>query len=148
MAVTNFAALQPQQKIYWSKKTWTAAREDMFVNKFLGDGPSAIIQHVTELTQTEKGTQALMSMVADLVGDGVVGDNWREGNEEEMQASWQEIKIDLISNQVRTKGKLAEQRSVISFRNVAKDRLAYWLANRVDELAILTLSGISSVSAT
>lgn len=143
MAVTNFAALQPQQKIYWSKKVWTAAREEMFVNKFLGDGTSAIIQHITELTQTEKGTQALMSMVADLVGDGIVGDNWREGNEEEMQSSWQEIKIDLISNQVRTKGKLAEQRSVISFRNVAKDRLAYWLANRVDELAILTLSGIS-----
>jgi N4-gp56 family major capsid protein len=143
MAVTNFAALQPQNKVFWSKKTWTAARDEMFVNKFLGEGTSAVIQHVTELTQTEKGTEALMSMVADLVGDGVVGDDWREGNEEEMQASWQKIEIDLISNQVRDKGKLANQKSVIEFRRVARDRLAYWLANRVDELAILTLSGIA-----
>jgi len=143
MAVTNFAALQPQQKVYWSKKVWTAARDDMFLNKFLGDGAAAVIQHITELTQTEKGTEALMSMVADLVGDGVTGDNWREGNEEEMTSSWQKIEIDLISNQVRDKGKLSNQKSVIDFRRMAKDRLAFWLANRVDELAILTLSGIA-----
>ncbi|WP_024647740.1 DUF4043 family protein [Pseudomonas syringae] len=143
MAVTNFAALQPQSKTYWSKKVWTEARDEMFVNKFLGDGTSAVIQHITELTTTEKGTQALMAMVADLVGDGVTGDNWREGNEEEMTSSWQEINIDLISNQVRDKGKLSNQQSVIDFRKMAKDRLAFWLANRVDELAILTLSGIS-----
>jgi N4-gp56 family major capsid protein len=143
MAVTNFAALQLQSKVYWSKKIWTAARDDMFVEKFLGDGTSAIIQHITELTQTEKGTEALMSMVADLVGDGVTGDNWREGNEEEMTASWQKINVDLISNQVRDKGKLSNQQSVHDFRTLAKDRLAFWLANRVDELAILTLSGIA-----
>lgn len=142
MGVTNFAALQPQNKVYWSKKTWEAARDQMFVNKFLGDGDTAIIQHITELTQTEKGTQVIITLVADLIGDGVSGDNWREGNEEEMEAYFQEIQVDLISHQVRNKGKLAEQRSVVSFRNQAKNRLSNWLAQRVDELAILTLSGI------
>jgi N4-gp56 family major capsid protein len=143
MATTNFAALQPQQKVYWSKKTWESARDDMFLNKFLGDGESAIVQHITELTKTEKGTQVIMNLVADLVGDGVTGDNWREGNEEEMQAYFQEIQIDLISNAVRSKGKLAEQKSVIDFRRMARGRLSNWLAQRVDELAILTLSGIA-----
>jgi N4-gp56 family major capsid protein len=143
MALTNFAAMQPQDKVYWSRSTFEAARDQMFVNKFLGSGTSAIIQHITDATQSEKGTEVLMNLVADLVGDGVVGDNWREGFEEELQAYWQSINIDLISNAARSKGKLADQKSVIVFRREARDKLANWLAQRVDELAILTLSGIS-----
>lgn len=38
--------------------------------------------------------------------------------------------------------KLAEQKTVVTFRENAKERLAYWLANRMDQLAFLTLSGI------
>lgn len=53
------------------------------------------------------------------------------------------ITIDLISHGVREKGKLAEQKTVIRFRENARDRLAYWLANRMDQLAFLTMSGIS-----
>lgn len=37
------------------------------------------------------------------------------------------ITIDLISHGVRQKGKLAEQKTVINFRENAKDKLAYWL---------------------
>lgn len=44
---------------------------------------------------------------------------------------------------VRQKGKLAEQKTVIKFRENARDRLAYWLANRLDQLAFLTMSGIA-----
>jgi len=52
------------------------------------------------------------------------------------------ITIDLISHGVRQKGKLAEQKTVINFRENARDRLAYWLSNRMDQLAFLTLSGV------
>jgi N4-gp56 family major capsid protein len=44
---------------------------------------------------------------------------------------------------VRNKGKLADQKTVLFFRTLGMDRLAYWLANRCDQLAFLTLSGIS-----
>lgn len=37
---------------------------------------------------------------------------------------------------------MAEQKTVVTFRENAKERLAYWLANRMDQLAFLTLSGI------
>jgi N4-gp56 family major capsid protein len=53
------------------------------------------------------------------------------------------ITIDLISHGLRQKGKLAEQKTVVAFRENARDRLAYWLANRMDQLAFLTLSGMS-----
>lgn len=143
MAVTNFAALIPKQKIVWSRDVWNAARDMMFTKRFLGTGDGAMIQRITELTKTEKGERVLMQLVADLVEDGVVGDNQREGNEESMQAYEQEITIDLLSHQVRNKGKLAEQKTVIKFREQARDKLAYWLANRIDQLVFLTLSGVS-----
>lgn len=143
MAVTNFARLNSKQKIVWSRDVWSAARDQMFVKKFLGTGPGAMIQRITELTKTEKGEKVLMQLVADLVDDGVIGDDEREGNEEEMQNFEVELSIDLISHQVKNKGKMADQKTVINFREQAKDRLAYWLANRIDQLVFLTLSGIS-----
>ena len=143
MAATNFAALTPQQKIVWSRDVWQAARDQMFVKRFMGTGDNAVIQRVTELTKTEKGEQVLMHLVADLVEDGGIGDNEREGNEEEMKSYSQVLNIDLINHGVKNKGKLADQKTVINFREMGKSRLSYWLANRVDQLAFLTLSGIS-----
>lgn len=143
MALTNFAALTAEQKIVWSRDVWKAAREQMFLNKFVGSGDQSVIQRITELTKTEKGEKVLMHLLADLVDDGVIGDNEREGNEEEMMTYTDDITIDLISHGVRQKGKLAEQKTVVSFREHARDSLGYWLANRMDQLAFLTMSGIA-----
>ena len=143
MAFTEFAALTSQQKLVWSRDVWQAARDQMFVKNFISDGDNSVIQRITELTRTEKGEQVIMHLVADLVEDGVIGDNQREGNEEAMQSYSQVINIDQLSHGVRNKGKLADQKTVINFRNMGKGRLAYWLANRCDQLAFLTLSGIA-----
>lgn len=142
-AQTNFAALTTQQKLVWSRQLWTAARDQTFINRFVGDDQNNVIQRITELTKTEKGEQAIMHLVADLVGDGVVGDNEREGNEEELKSYSQIIKIDQISHGVKNKGKLSDQKTVIQFREQGKDKLKNWLSNRIDQLAFLTMSGIS-----
>lgn len=139
---TNFAALTPQQKLVWSRYTWSAARDMMFIKRFMGKTQNAMIQIIKELTKTEKGDQAIIQLVADLVEDGVIGDNEREGNEEAMQSYSQVISLDLLTHSVRNKGKLADQRTVINFREQGRDKLSYWLANRTDQLAFLTLSGI------
>lgn len=140
---TNFAALTPKQKLVWSRDVWQQARDGMFIKKFIGDGDGAMIQRITELTKTEKGEQCIMQLVAELQDDGQTGDSQREGNEEAMQAFSQIINIDQLTHSVKNKGKMADQRTVIDFRKTGKNRLAYWLSNRVDQLAILTLSGIS-----
>jgi N4-gp56 family major capsid protein len=143
MAFTAFAELTTQQKLVWSRRVWEAARDQMFVKNFISEGENSVIQRVTELTKTEKGEQVIMHLVADLVEDGVISDNQREGNEEAMQSYSQIIKIDQLSHGVVNKGKLAEQKTVIDFRRMGRSRLSYWLANRCDQLAFLTLSGIS-----
>ena len=143
MALTNFAALTSQQKIIWSRDLWQNARDQMFIKRFTGTGDNSLIQRITDLTKTERGEKVLMHLVADLTTDGVVGDNQREGNEEAMQSYSLDLQIDLLSQQVRNKGKMSDQKSIINFREQARDKLAYWLANRIDQLAFLTLSGVS-----
>lgn len=140
---TNFAALTPVQKIAWAREVWSAARDQMFIKNFSGKDQNNVIQLVKELTKTEKGDQAIIQLVADLVEDGVRGDDEREGNEEAMQSHSQIITIDQISHGVKNKGELADQQTVINFREQGRDKLAYWLAQRCDELAFLTMSGIS-----
>lgn len=100
MALTNFAALTADQKLVWSRELWKEARDMTFINKFVG-GSDSVIQRITELTKTEKGEQVIMHLLADLVEDGVVGDNEREGNEEEMKTYNDKITIDLISHGYR-----------------------------------------------
>ena len=79
MALTNFDALTSEQKLVWSRDVWKEARDMSFMSKFMGTGENNVIQRITELTRTEKGDQVIMHLLADLVDDGVIGDNEREG---------------------------------------------------------------------
>lgn len=141
--LTNFANLTSNQKTVWAMDLWKQARNYSFVNKFLGTGPNSLIQHVTELKKSEKGARAVITLLADLVGDGVAGDRTLEGNEEAGFSADQVIRIDQLRHAQRLEGKMADQKSVVEFRGNAKDRLAYWLADRVDQMAFLALAGIA-----
>lgn len=141
---TNFAALQPQQKRAWGHAAYKEFRDNFFWNKFMGKGDSAVVERITELTKTDKGTSiAMLHLVGDLVGGGITGDNQLEGRESTLQSYWQEVQIGRLRKGVRNKGKLSEQRSVINFRTEAKDKLGQWLAETMDDLMFLTASGIS-----
>ena len=143
MALTNFNALTDEQLTVWSRDVWKQARNNMFINKFAGKGPNSMIQRITELTKTKKGTRAVLTLVADLEGDGVAGDNQLEGNEEAIKAYDQVINVDQLRHANRHKGRLADQKSVVNFRENSRDVLAYWLGDRCDQLAFLTLSGVA-----
>jgi N4-gp56 family major capsid protein len=143
MAVTNFGLLTQEQKTIWSKDLWKQARNHSFINKFMGKGPNSLIQHITELKKSEKGARAVITLLADLQGDGVAGDRTLEGNEEAMQTFDQVIRIDQLRHANRHEGRMADQKSVVEFRGNSRDVLAYWLADRYDQLAFLTLSGVA-----
>lgn len=142
MSLTNFAALTNEQKTVWSMELWKNARNQSFVNRFLGKGPTSLIQHITELKKTEKGARAVITLLADLQGDGVAGDRNLEGNEERLITFDQVIRIDQLRQANRHQGRMADQKSVVEFRGNSRDVLSYWLADRIDQLAFLTLSGV------
>lgn len=141
--LTNFAALTAEEKTIWSKQLWHMARNNSFINQFAGRGPNSMVQRITELKKTEKGARAVITLVKDLEGDGVVGDYTLEGNESEIGADDAVIRIDQLRQANRLKGRMADQKSVVSFRENSRDVLAYWLADRMDQLAFLSLSGVS-----
>jgi N4-gp56 family major capsid protein len=143
MTTTNFTRLTTEQKTVWSRDLWKQARNQSFINKFLGDGPNAIIQHITNLTKSERGARAVMTLVPDLEGDGVAGDRALKGNEEQIKAFDRVIRVDQLRNANISEGRMAEQKSIVKFRETSRDVLAYWMADRCDQVAFLTLSGVS-----
>lgn len=142
MALTNFAALTNEQLTVWSRDVWKWARNRMFVGRFTGEDSNSMIHRITELTQSEKGARAVLTLVADLEGDGVAGDRTLEGNEEALKSYDQVIRLDQLRHANRHEGRMADQKSVVQFRTNSRDVLSYWLADRTDQLAFLTLSGI------
>ncbi len=143
MSLTNFSLLTSEQKTTWSKDLWRTARNYSFVNQFLGSDANSVIQHITELKKTEKGARAVITLLADLEGDGVAGDRTLEGNEEAMKSFDQVVRVDQLRHANRHEGRMADQKSVVTFRENSRDVLAYWLADRVDQMAFLTLAGMS-----
>lgn len=143
MALTNFGALTSEQLTVWSRDMWSYARNMAFVNKFVGKDENSMIQRITELKKDEKGARAVITLVADLEGDGVAGDRTLEGNEEAMKAYDQVIRIDQLRHANRHQGRMADQKSVVTFRKNSKNVLAYWLADRIDQMAFLTLTGVA-----
>lgn len=141
--LTNFGNLTTEQLTVWSRDTWKYARNLSFINKFVGSDENSVIQRITELKKDEKGARAVITLVADLEGDGVAGDRTLENNEEAIKAYDQVIQLDQLRHANRHEGRMADQKSVVNFRKNSKNVLAYWLADRMDQMAFLTLSGVA-----
>lgn len=143
MAATDFGALTQTQVKVWSGKMWLQFRNESFwmSNGFIGTGLNTPVQRVTELSATSRGLECVMQLINDLEGDGVVNDNKLEGNEEAMVNDAATIRIDQLRNAVRSKGKMAEQAVIVRFREQAKDKLGFWLPDKIDELMFLTIAG-------
>ena len=143
MANTNFASLTSEQLTAWSRDFWRVARNMSFINQFAGSGSNAMVQRISELTKSEKGARAVLTLLADMTGDGITGDNTLEGNEESLRAYDIVVQLDQLRFANRLAGRLADQKSVVNFREHSRDALAYAIADRIDQLAFLTLSGIA-----
>jgi len=143
MAFTNFALLTDEQKTVWAMDMWRNARNLSFINKFMGKGSNSMIQHITELKASEKGARAVITLLADLEGDGTAGDRTLEGNEEPGKSYDQVIRIDQLRHATRHEGRMADQKSVVNFRENGRDTLAYWISDRLDQMAFQTLAGIT-----
>ena len=143
MANTNFGTLTGDQLQAWSRDFWRVARNASFINQFAGTGQNAAVQRITELTKSEKGTKANLTLLADMTGDGITGDNTLEGNEEALRAYDITIELDQLRFANRIAGRVADQKTIVNFRETSRDMLAYAMADRIDQLAFLTLSGVA-----
>jgi len=142
MALTNFARLTDHEKKAWSMSFQKNARNKSFLTRLLGSGQDSTVQRITELKKSSKGTQAVITLVPDTVGDGVAGDRTLKGNEEALSSSEQVIRVDQLRHAHANEGRIADQKTIVNFRKEARDKLAYWMADRIDQMAFLAMSGV------
>lgn len=139
---TDFTSMGLQARFAWAKSVWETARRKSFAMNFMGSSSNAMIQRITELTQVQGASKCIIQLVAELLGDGVAGDDVLEGNEDQLRAFEQEIQFDQLRTATRNKGKVTDKRSTIHFRNQSKDKLGRFFGDRIDQLCFLTLSGL------
>lgn len=137
----NFASLTTAQAAAWSKNLWQTVRQKSFVMANTGSTFNSVFMRVTELTKNAKGTQAIMTLVPDLDSEGVNGNGFIEGREKALDAEEQQILIDQLREANKSKGRMSEQATVVNFRNTSRDKLGYWMADSIDQLAATLLSG-------
>lgn len=142
MALTNFADQQIREKVAWAMDTWRFARERSFIMSRVGSGTDAAIQRITELSNTPAGNKAIITLLHDLVEDGVVGDQTLEGREEAAKLSQIEIVVDQLRHGISNTGRMNDQKGVIKIRQEARDLIGYALADRLDQMAFLTMAGV------
>ena len=146
MASTNFGALSDEQLTVWSKDFWREARNKTFIMSFAGNDSNSMVQRVTELRKTTDGARAVITLVNEATGDGVVGDQELEGNEEALSQDDMVIQMDQWRKAHKSAGVMAEQTSIVNFRGEARNHLSYAASRVMDELAFQTLSGIAYTS--
>jgi N4-gp56 family major capsid protein len=141
---TNFARMTDEDYTKWSMSFWKWQREYAFHTKFLGTGPNALIQRITEFTESDKGARAVITLIHDALGDGVAGDRTLEGNEEQLRSDDEVVRVDQLRHAHALEGRVADQKSIVNFRKEARDTLAYWMADRIDQLMMHHLSGVDT----
>jgi len=141
MATTDFGALTTNELMLWAKDTWKVARRRSFWEKLTGSDENAPLQRITEFRKDRKGAKAVITLVPDVQGSGVVADRQLSGNETAMVAYDFAFQVDQQRNGVKSSGRMAEQKSVVEFRKTARNSLGYWLADIRDRLITLKLSG-------
>lgn len=142
MASTNLSANQ-DEFVLWKRDSIRVFRENLFFKNMMGTDENNVVQLITEPRKTDTGLKTQIGLIPDLKGNGVVGDNELNGREEEAEAYFIDINCDLHRNAIKSKGKKADRKAVFNVRSHARDLLMRWKANLMDELMILTASGIS-----
>jgi N4-gp56 family major capsid protein len=81
-----------------------------------------------------------------LTGDGQLGDNTLEGNEESLIFYSDSILIDQLRHATRSSGKMSEQRVPYNMREEARLALSDWFADRIDCAVMNHLAGNAGIT--
>jgi N4-gp56 family major capsid protein len=140
MATGNSISTANLRAELWRKQLMADARDLLFMQRFIGSSEQSMIQELTDLKKG-KGDKINFGLGMKLSGSGVSGDSELEGNEEVMVDYEEDVSIDQIRNAVRLTGEMDEQKNCYNMRDSAKNRLADWIAERIDQEIMDKLCG-------
>jgi len=122
MATTVYGVNAPEAVKLWSAQLSREALKKTWFKDFIGEGQDSIIQRKTDFKKSA-GDRLTVTLRMQLNGDGVLGDNTLEGNEEALTTYTDNLFINQQRHAVRSGGKMTEQRIPWSIREEAMDGL-------------------------
>lgn len=134
------SALQPA---LWRKQLFADVKDSLYMNRFIGTTEQSMIQELEDLRK-EAGSNISFGLGMKLSGAGKSGDDTLEGSEEAMTDYDEDVAIDQLRHAVVLTGKMDEKKNAYNMRVSAKNRLADWFAERIEQEIFDKLCGKAS----
>lgn len=129
----------------WRKSLFADVRDNLYMTRFIGSSAQSMIQEFEDLRKA-KGQNISFGLGMKLSGSGITGDSTLEGSEEQMTDHDEDVAINQIRNGVVLTGQMDEKTNVYDMRMSAKNRLADWFAEYIDNDILAKLCGDTSTT--
>jgi hypothetical protein len=143
MATSFNVGLNVEQVKWFQKKIQRQLRRQCLTEQLASEGAGAAIDKITDLQNTIWGHEAVLTLVPDSDGYGVVGDNRLQDREDAITSYDQRVTYERFRRAFINEGMIADRDTWIKFGTEASNQLTYWAKDMKDRLFINTISGIS-----
>ena len=140
MAETVFLTNDPLTRKKWARELFSLILPATEIDSLVGTGPDSIIQMRTELGKGE-GDKITFGIRLPLTGEGIVGSDTVEGNEEKLIFKDFDATIEELNHAVSTGGRMNQQRIPYNLMQEGKDGLQYWWSEKLSDMALAHLCG-------
>ena len=140
MAETRFASNDNLTRKKWARDLFKIILPAVEFNDLVGKGSGSVVQMRTELGKGE-GDTITFGIRLPLTGEGVVGNDTVEGNEEKLIFKNFNMTIEELNHAVDTGGKMEEQRVPYDLMKEGRDGLQEWWSDKLSDLVVATLCG-------
>ena len=141
--MTRFLTNDPLTRKKWARELFSVILPAVEFNSIVGSDSNAIVQMKKDLGKGE-GDEITFGIRLPLTGEGVVGDNTVEGNEEKLRFRNFKCRVEELNHAVDTGGKMEEQRVPYNLMQEGKDALQEWWASKLSDYIINLLFGNSN----
>ena len=146
MTTTTVAFGNPMAQKRWAVFLASEVmKKAYFTRKFVGDDANSIIQRKTEL-ESDAGDRVSYDLSVMLRNKPTMGDGRVKGKEENLRFFTDEVIIDQLRHAVSAGGKMSRKRTVHDLRRVARDRLADYWSQYMDEITFMYLAGARGIN--
>jgi N4-gp56 family major capsid protein len=145
----------PQTVIPWgdpkAQKKWSPLlstqvhRKGYFSKRFIGRGENYVIEQKDDLT-SDAGDRVSFDLSVKLKQRPTSGDARVKGKEENLKFFTDEVVIDQQRHPVSAGGRMTRKRTSHDLRKIAKDRLAEYWQQYMDEMFFIYLSGARGIN--
>lgn len=132
---TKFVTNDPLTRKKWARELFSVLLPAIEFNSLVGTGADSVIQLKKDLGKGE-GDELTFGIRLPLTGEGVVGDDTVEGNEEKLRFRNFKCTIEELNHAVDTGGKIEEQRIPYNLMQEGKDALQEWWAEKLSNYVV------------